>query len=97
MTFSFYPDAEVEFLEAIQFLDERQDGLGLEFAREVYSTIQRILYSPNSWPIYFGNNRRCFAHRFPYSIIYRVEDDHIIVWAVAHHAREPGYWTDRLN
>lgn len=97
MTFFFYPDAETEFLEAIQFLEERREGLGLEFAREVYAAIQRILFSPNSWPIYLGNNRRCFTHRFPYTIIYRFEDDQIIIWAVAHQSREPKYWTDRQS
>jgi hypothetical protein len=32
---------------------------------------------------------------FPFSIIYWVTDDAIIVLAVAHHRRRPGYWRGR--
>ena len=40
--------------------------------------------------------RRMFAH-FPYSIIYEVTAAECVVIAVAHVARKPGYWRDRLQ
>jgi hypothetical protein len=33
---------------------------------------------------------------FSYSIVYLDEPDFVLVVAVAHHRREPGYWSDRL-
>lgn len=46
MNYSFHPAAERELNEAIDYYNKCQDGLGLEFAKEVYSTIQNILSFP---------------------------------------------------
>lgn len=96
MTFSFYPDAEAEFLEAIDFYEEREDGLGLELSREIFATIQRIIQHPNAWPSYTRGTRRCLTKRFPFGIVYRVDDDKTIIWAVTHLSREPEYWLSRI-
>jgi toxin ParE1/3/4 len=42
-----------------------------------------------------GRFRRCLVHRFPYGIIYAVEDDTIYVAAIMHLRRQPGYWERR--
>ena len=97
MNFSFYSEAENEFLESIDFYEQRQKGLGLEFSREVFATIQRIIENSESWPRYSMRTRRCLTNRFPFAIVYRVNDGQIFIWAVAHHSRKPGYWLDRLN
>ena len=46
MKYSFHPDAEKELNEAIDYYNDCQDGLGLEFAKEVRSIIQNILLFP---------------------------------------------------
>jgi plasmid stabilization system protein ParE len=33
--------------------------------------------------------------RFPYSVLYRIREDHIRVLAVAHQKRRPFYWRGR--
>jgi hypothetical protein len=33
---------------------------------------------------------------FPYSVIFQLEDDIILVVAVAHAKRRPGYWRKRI-
>lgn len=43
-----------------------------------------------------GALRRFLLRRFPYYLLYRVEEDWILVLAVGHHSRRPGYWRDRL-
>ena len=42
-----------------------------------------------------GRFRRCLVHRFPYGVIYAVEDDVVYVAAVMHLKRKPGYWESR--
>jgi len=37
------------------------------------------------------------ARRDPFSIIYRVESGRILIVAVAHGHRRPGYWKSRLQ
>jgi hypothetical protein len=34
--------------------------------------------------------------RFPYQIVYRRRPDEIVIVAVAHVKRKPGYWKDRV-
>ena len=43
MRFYFHPDAKEEFDGAVDFYEQSQAGLGLEFAEEVYATIARII------------------------------------------------------
>ena len=41
--------------------------------------------------------KRLILRRFPYSVIVSERDTEILVIAVAHHARRPGYWHDRVR
>jgi hypothetical protein len=40
--------------------------------------------------------RRCLTHVFPYGVLYTVEPDFILIVAVMHGSREPGYWKRRV-
>lgn len=95
MTFSFHPDAEAEFYEAIDYYERCETGLGYDFSVEVYSTIQNILNNPTAWPILGKDIRRCLTNRFPYGIVYSVEPSEIFILAVMHLHRRPGYWKQR--
>jgi hypothetical protein len=46
MTFSFHPEAETEFLEAIDYYEDRERGLGYDFSIEALATIQNIVTYP---------------------------------------------------
>ena len=41
------------------------------------------------------NTRMLPLHKFPYSLIYRLQGDAIRIIAVAHHSRRPTYWAGR--
>ncbi|MFN2542584.1 MAG: type II toxin-antitoxin system RelE/ParE family toxin [Chthoniobacterales bacterium] len=97
MTYAFHPEARVEYREAARFYEERQIGLGAAFAREVEATIERILEAPDRWRAIEQDVRRCFMHTFPYGILYTIEEDYVLVIAVAHASREPGFWRERLS
>ena len=96
MTYSFHLAAEAEFESAVEFYDDCEEGLGDEFEQEVFATITRIVKYPESWPRHTHRSRRCHCNRFPYSIIYRLNDAEITIYAIMHQKRKPGYWKDRL-
>jgi len=96
MTFSFHPDAEKEFLEAIDYYESCQPGLGEDFYSEVNAAIQRILDFPEAWPVLDGDVRRCLTYRFPYGILYSMEKQNIYILAIMHLRRAPNYWISRL-
>ena len=87
MTFSFDPAAEEEFVEAIAYLEDQQEGLGLDLSREVFAAIQRIVRHPEAWPLYTKGTRRCLTKRFSYAVIYQTEQESILIWAIAIHPR----------
>jgi plasmid stabilization system protein ParE len=97
MLYEFHPEARVEYLEAVAYYEDRQAGLGARFTIEVERTIQRIVEAPSRWRKIEGEIRRCLARTFPYGVLYSVEADHVLVLAVMHHSRKPGYWRNRLS
>lgn len=95
MTFDFHPEAETEFLEAIEYYEGCEPGLGGDFALEVQSSVSNILSYPNAWPILEEDVRRCLTNRFPFGVIYSIETDRIFILAVMHLHRHPDYWKHR--
>lgn len=51
---------------------------------------------PKASPVVSGTVRRCLLTRFPYRLVYRVEGEKIVIYAVAHQSRRPGYWRTRI-
>ena len=97
MRFYFHPEAEAELDKAVEYYEQRQRGLGLEFVEEVYATITRIIQYPNAWSALSKNSRRCLVSRFPYGVIYQIKSHTLRIIAVAHLNRRPGYWKERLE
>lgn len=96
MKFYFHPEAEAEFDISVEYYEQCQSGLGLEFAEEVYAAIGRIIQYPAAWSTLSKNSRRCLVNRFPCGVIYQVKSNTIRIIAVAHLNRRPGYWKKRL-
>ena len=96
MTFSFHPEAETEFNEAIDYYEGKNRGLGYDFAVEVYATIQRIIAFPKAWPTLKGEIRRALVRRFPYGVLYATIENEIQVVAVMHLHRKPDFWEHRV-
>ena len=97
MTYDFHPEARTEYREAAAFYEKCQSGLGAAFTLEIEATIKRILESPTRWPLFEQDVRRCLSHTFPYGILYTVEDNAVLIIAVMHLRRKPGYWLNRLR
>lgn len=70
-------------------------GLGKSFAAEVESTISLIRQFPEAGVLVGTTQRRVVVARFPYSVVYRQYPDLVVVVAVAHQRRRPGYWRRR--
>jgi plasmid stabilization system protein ParE len=87
--------ATQELEDAVRFYDFESAGLGQRFKEEVRKAAVRIAEYPQAWSIERGEVRKCLLHTFPYKLLYSVEEDHILVIAVAHQHRKPDYWVDR--
>ena len=96
MTYSFHPEARAEFKEATIYYSEKNPSLASAFYTEVENTIGKIVENPNLYRVIDEDVRRCLAKRFPYAILYTIEDNYILILAVMHCSREPSYWKHRV-
>lgn len=90
-------DAEIELDQAIHWYRAQALGLGDAFLIEVLATADRIARFPEAWQPLGESVRRCRLSRFPYGLIYTIDNGDILVLAVAHLHRRPDYWRDRLK
>jgi len=97
MNYAFHSEAEAEFNHAIDYYESCADGLGYDFAVEVYSTIEQIVAYPKAWVILEEEVRRCQTRRFPYGVLYTEEPEEIFILAVMHLHRNPDYWKHRFE
>jgi toxin ParE2 len=96
MNFQLLPQAQTELDEAYEWYALQADGLGERFLAEVIHAFGLVQQYPGAWHPISANTRRCRLKRFPYGVIYAVDGAEVIVIAVAHLHRKPGYWTTRL-
>ena len=93
---AFLPEAEQEMLEAARYYESQAAGLGEDYLSEIERAVAAIAESPKTWPIIGGKLRRRLVRRFPFGILYCVEPEEIVIIAVAHLRRKPGYWQERI-
>jgi len=89
------PAALAEAEQAAAWYAERDQRVGALFAEELDAALQRILDAPSRWPSYLHGTRRARLARFPYHVVYRDEPTRLLVIAIAHARRLPGYWSKR--
>jgi len=63
---NFAREAAFEFRESVEWYESRAKGLGLRFADEIDSTVERIRLNPDMYMRVIENIRRIQANRFPY-------------------------------
>ncbi len=92
----FHPQAEQEYLTALAWYRERSLIAAINFESAFGQAIARIKEAPQRWPIYFKDFRKYTLRQFPFGIVYQEFSSEIVVFAVAHGRRQPGYWRDRV-
>jgi len=87
----FRAGREVE--EIVEYYEAKEHGLGVAFQSHLKSAFLSIRRSPEA----FGHDsvtgtRTYRLKRFPHIVHYLIEEHEIVVMAVAHPKRKPGYW-----
>jgi plasmid stabilization system protein ParE len=93
---SFLTLAQREVDDAVAWYNEQAAGLGPEFLDELDRAVRRAVAFPMSCPEIQRGIRRCLLARFPYGLIYGLDEETLVVVAVAHLHRQPRYWVDRI-
>ena len=97
MNVRFLTLAQQEVDDAVVWFEERGEGKGIDFLDQLDRVVRLVKAFPLASPQIEPEIRRCLFVRFPYSLVYGLDRDTIVVIAVAHTRRVPHYWVDRLN
>jgi plasmid stabilization system protein ParE len=97
MKFRLLPPAAGELRAAAHFYEQQIPGLGHDFLAEVRATIRRIVQWPEAWQPLDAEIRRCRTHRFPYGILYAMENGEVLIVSVMHLHRHPESWRKNLQ
>ena len=90
-------EARAEFDVAVDFYAQRAPDAARDFTGDFDKLTLQLLQFPHSGKRVAKNVRQVLFSRFPFKLIYRVEGDEIVIYAVAHQSRRPGYWRKRIG
>lgn len=96
MVISYLSIASLELAEAVAYYDEKVYGLGERFLSAVIKTEEYLLDYPEIYSVLRWDVRQAPVPNFPYSVLYQIDSDEIIVLAVMYQGRKPDFWYDRV-
>jgi len=91
-----HEDASAEYIESYVWYHERGSHIAEAFEREVEHALAALQEFPDRWPSYVGRWRRILLRRFPFGVVYGVMNNRVVVVAIMHTRRKPGYWKNRI-
>ena len=97
MRVRFLRPAEEEYLEALRYYAGQALDLGAELLTDLDHATGLLAELPSIGAPYEGETRRLLFRRFPYSLIYIIQAEEVLVIAVRHHRQEPVSWRARLG
>ena len=101
LAFEYHPEADAEFFAGVDWYEDRERGLGRRFLGAVRSAVDAAAEDPEAWATWPGWDREPMVRskgvsNFPYRVVYFVQGDLLMIAAVAHAKRRPGYWRERV-
>ena len=96
MRVRLHPEARAELREARKWYFERSPLSATAFAHAV-DNVSQIVEAPTRYPMAEHGTRKFVLQRFPFNVFYRQDETEIIIVAVAHQKRRPGYWSNRTR
>ena len=91
------PSAEADLDAVFSWYEDKRKGLGFDFLLQIDAGFHFIERSPMVSPQEYKETRKYFIKRFPYKIIYLVEDNRIVILAVLHGKRSPELLKTRID
>ena len=87
--------ARRDFDESFDWYAERSVQAAVRFTNAVDAALITVAADPTRFAARDGVHRECPVRKFPFRIVYRLVEDRVLVVAIAHAKRRPGYWRQR--
>jgi toxin ParE1/3/4 len=98
VSYWLHPEAAEEHKKQVAYYEEAQAGLGRRYHDAFLAAVSTAVDAPHRFVVVHAPDiRRTHFKVFHFDIIYREINGSIQVLAVAHHRRQPGYWSSRAD
>lgn len=97
MKIRYLKAAEAELDEAVGWYRVRSAQAARHFSEEVAVTERLLARHPRIGKAEAANIRSVCVSGFPFTLFYAIGSEEILVLALAHHRRRPGYWHERMK
>lgn len=87
--------ALIDLDDAVEWYSKIQPELGKDLVLKFKEALTEIEQKPLLSQELNENFRKINLKRFPYKLVFKIIEQEIIIIAVAHHKRKPGYWKKR--
>ena len=91
----YHDGARADSDDSFDWYAKRSEEAAIGFVSAVDEAMVRIMANPERCPKTLAECRCCSLKKYPFRVVFREEYDRIVVIAVAHAKRRPGYWKDR--
>ena len=91
------PEAEQDLAQGFNWYEERRAGLGFEFLDRVNLVLRKIEENPRRYSGTYRNVRLALVGKFPYKVLYLIENENTEVIGVVHVKRSPEFWQRRVS
>ena len=91
------PAAAADIENAYHWYRDKRPELGSAFLGAVRAAGVRIIENPETYPVFHREARRIRLKRFPYSLLYRLYPDCVVIVACLHGRRDPLIWKARTD
>jgi plasmid stabilization system protein ParE len=91
----YLPGARRDFDESFDWYAARSTLAAIRFTNALDAALSIVATNPERFAAVDSLHRACPVRRFPFRIVYRVVENRVLVVAIAHAKRRPGYWKDR--
>ena len=86
----FKAQAQQDIIDAAKWYETQRSGLGEEFLHAVLKESDHIRVYPFAYPKKYKDIRELVMKKFPYLILYRIEEDLVYVHAIFNSHQNPG-------
>ena len=93
------PEAKSDVAKAAAWYRERSIRAAEEFLLAVSVALARIAAQPTAQVVVDAKTgaRRALLRKFPHRVLYLIDGEKVVVFAVMHHRRDDPAWRERLE
>lgn len=91
------PEAEEDLEETFLWYEDKRKGLGHDYLLQVEAAMRYIERNPEIHPKEYRGARKHVIKRFPYKVIYIIEESKVVVIGVLHGKRNPRVMRERMR